>query len=505
MRSFYLASRDVAIILLATFAAILLRDNFDLLTLRLAGLMPYVGFTALVAMIAIPVFGINRAIWRFSAMPDYLRIMSAMLVIIVGAVMLTFAFNRLETVPRSLPFIQFNMAVLLLIGARVLYRLQYSAWQARRQGMAPLKIVEEPAQETILLVGLSRLTETFLQSMRELAAPGQMKVAGILGHHERHVGRLVAAHRVLGLPEDIARVLSELAVSGVNVDRIVITAPAATLPRKAQEAISAIKKGGQIKVQYLSADLGFDPVACEQAERGIMAVSAPLKFEIETGDLYAMRRRPYWRVKRAIDIAASLLLLTALTPVFILVGVLVAASIGWPLVFWQQRPGLGGRPFQLYKFRSFGAPLAADGRILSDAERASGVGNFLRRTRLDELPQFFNILRGDMSFIGPRPLLPRDQDDACRARLLVRPGLTGWAQVIGGRGIAAEDKAALDVWYVRNASILLDVQIIARTIPMVVLGERTCESLIDHAWRDLHEAGVLKGSFPSAARVAAAA
>src|SRR5208337_5259211 len=104
--------------------------------------------------------------------------------------------------------------------------------------------------------------------------------------------------------------------------------------------------------------------------------------------------------------------------------------------------------------------------------------------------QLFNILRGEMSFVGPRPLLPRDQPEAYRARLLVRPGLTGWAQVVGGRDISPEDKAALDVWYVRNASLALDIEIAIRTVPVVLFGERISVSLIERAWRDLSESGV---------------
>jgi lipopolysaccharide/colanic/teichoic acid biosynthesis glycosyltransferase len=139
-----------------------------------------------------------------------------------------------------------------------------------------------------------------------------------------------------------------------------------------------------------------------------------------------------------------------------------------------------------------GAAYAADGRKLSDAERSSGICNLLRRTRADEIPQLFNILRGDMSFIGPRPLLPRDQDPAYRARLLIRPGLTGWAQVVGGREISAEDKAALDVWYVRNASLILDLKVFLKTIPLVFFGERISRRSIESAWNDLRRAGVLR-------------
>ena len=114
----------------------------------------------------------------------------------------------------------------------------------------------------------------------------------------------------------------------------------------------------------------------------------------------------------------------------------------------------------------------------------------MRRTRLDELPQLLNILRGDMSFIGPRPLLLQDQPRASAARLLVRPGLTGWAQVVGGRDISPEDKAALDVWYVRNASLLLELQIAARTVPIILFGERISQALIERARRELTEPGI---------------
>lgn len=186
-------------------------------------------------------------------------------------------------------------------------------------------------------------------------------------------------------------------------------------------------------------------------------------------------------------------MLVLCSPLMVITGVLVAISMGSPVAFWQQRPGLGGRPFRLYKFRTMRAAHDGDGRRLADAERVSRVGTIMRRLRLDELPQLFNVVRGEMSLIGPRPLLPCDQSDKYRARLLVRPGVTGWAQVVGGRDISPEDKAALDVWYVRNASLMLDLKIAAKTIPMVLLGERISRPLIERAWRELSEGGILKG------------
>src|SRR5262249_44688585 len=163
--------------------------------------------------------------------------------------------------------------------------------------------------------------------------------------------------------------------------------------------------------------------------------------------------RPYWRIKRMMDFAGAACLLVVGLPLAVLVAMLVAIDVGLPATFWQERPGFGGSPFKLYKFRTMSAAHDTEGRRVPDQERLSMIGRFLRRARLDELPQLYNILVGEMSFVGPRPLLPVDQHPAHAARLLVRPGLTGWAQVIGGREISAEDKTALDVWYVHNASL----------------------------------------------------
>ena len=476
---------------LATITSLILRDNFDISSTRLIGLLPYLILTAIFSALIIPLSGINRAIWRFSAMPDYLRVVVSMTAIVVCAVAATFAFNRLDGVPRSLPLLQLNLAITFLIGSRVTYRLHHAARRSRRRPMAPLKVVDEPSGEVILLVGLSPLTETYLQSATELA-PGRLKIAGILGRHDRHVGRLVAAHKVLGVPEHIERVLAELEVTGISVDRVVVTAPIASLSRTAREAIEVIERKGAVDVQYLAKDLGFE-LGNRQSDRGKAFVShAPLKFEIKTAEVETMQVRAYWKIKRAIDVTASFCLLIITSPLQILIAIVIAASMGWPIVFGQQRPGLGGRPFRLYKFRTMTAAVAADGSRLSDEERVSTIGNFLRRTRLDELPQLFSILRGDMSFIGPRPLLAREQDVAHRARLLIRPGLTGWAQVIGGRTISPDDKTALDIWYVRNASLLLDIGIVLRTIPIVFIGERVSYTLIHRAWQDLARAGVLK-------------
>jgi lipopolysaccharide/colanic/teichoic acid biosynthesis glycosyltransferase len=190
-------------------------------------------------------------------------------------------------------------------------------------------------------------------------------------------------------------------------------------------------------------------------------------------------RKPFWFLKRIVDCVFAVLLIFALAPVMVLVGIVVALDVGFPVIFWRQRPGLYGRPFKLYKFRTTGAPHDERSRRVPDEQRLSAVGHLLRRTRLDELPQLFNVLIGDMSFIGPRPLLPRDQSPDHADRLLVRPGITGWAQVNGGRIISPLDKWLLDVWYVQNASFVLDFQIALRIVQMIVFGVN--EEAVYHA------------------------
>lgn len=142
------------------------------------------------------------------------------------------------------------------------------------------------------------------------------------------------------------------------------------------------------------------------------------------------------------------------------------------MIFWQRRIGRGGRGFLIYKFKTMLNPVNRDGRTLPIDRRQTRIGDFLRATRLDELPQLFNVIVGDMAIIGPRPLLPRDQPTESSLRLAVAPGLTGWAQINGGKLISAEEKCALDEWYVQNASLRLDAEIAWRTLLTVLRGDR---------------------------------
>ena len=180
----------------------------------------------------------------------------------------------------------------------------------------------------------------------------------------------------------------------------------------------------------------------------------------------------YFQVKRVLDFVFALLFTVLLSPVFICVSVLVALDVGPPLLFWQRRWGQGGRGFQVYKFRTMQSPFDRLGESLPEKRRLSAIGHVLRRTGLDELPQLLNVLVGEMSLVGPRPLLPEDQPADPTIRLMVRPGITGWAQVNGGKQITSEEKDDRDEWYIRNASPLLDLRILLLTCRYVFVGNR---------------------------------
>ncbi|MBB4200272.1 lipopolysaccharide/colanic/teichoic acid biosynthesis glycosyltransferase [Rhodoblastus sphagnicola] len=179
----------------------------------------------------------------------------------------------------------------------------------------------------------------------------------------------------------------------------------------------------------------------------------------------------YFRLKRALDVVAALCLIVPVSPIALIVAVVVYLDVGAPVTFWQRRIGQGGREFFLVKFRTYRAPFNRNGAAVPNDMRLSNIGRAIRATRLDEIPQLLNILRGDMSLIGPRPLLPIDQPEDPSMRLLVRPGVTGWAQVNGGTRVTPEEKDALDVWYIHHASLLLDLNIVFRTVMVVFRGE----------------------------------
>ena len=179
-------------------------------------------------------------------------------------------------------------------------------------------------------------------------------------------------------------------------------------------------------------------------------------------------------IKRILDILSSIIGLLVLAPVIFIIAFLIHRELGSPVLFCQVRPGKGQKPFEMIKFRTMRDAVDNDGIPLPDSERIAPFGNFLRNSSLDELPELWNVLKGDMSLVGPRPLLmeylPVYSNEQAR-RHNVRPGITGWAQVNGRNAISWEEKFKYDVWYVDNHDLFLDLKIIWMTIKKVIARE----------------------------------
>jgi lipopolysaccharide/colanic/teichoic acid biosynthesis glycosyltransferase len=179
-------------------------------------------------------------------------------------------------------------------------------------------------------------------------------------------------------------------------------------------------------------------------------------------------------IKRVVDIVGASVGIILFAPVMLVVALLVLLTMGRPVLFRQQRPGLRGKPFTLYKFRTMRDARSASGELLPDELRLTTFGKWLRSTSLDELPELFNVLKGDMSLVGPRPLLmeylPRYSPEQAR-RHEVKPGITGWAQVNGRNALRWEEKFRLDVWYVDHWNLWLDMKIVLLTIWKVLKRE----------------------------------
>ncbi len=184
--------------------------------------------------------------------------------------------------------------------------------------------------------------------------------------------------------------------------------------------------------------------------------------------------KPYLRVKRVLDFIFALVLLIITLPILIIVAIAIKVESKGPVIFKQKRTGKNGKIFTVNKFRTMRVEAEKDGQLLSDKQRITALGNFLRKASIDELPQLFNVLKGDMSFIGPRPLLVQYLDLYSTEQMRrheVTPGISGWAQVNGRNMISWKEKFKYDVWYVDHISLTLDFKILFMTINKILKSE----------------------------------
>ncbi|MCI0465708.1 MAG: sugar transferase, partial [Beijerinckiaceae bacterium] len=401
---------------------------------------------------------------------DLAPIIKAASVTIAITVIVTFGMTRLASIPRSLPAIHFFVLLALMVG----WRWVQSSLALRRK--VDDAQVPNQHQEHILIVGANRWTWLYSGMIIEAMSHGCRQIMAILDENPRLLGRSIHGHRVIGEIRDIDAVVDEYGVHGISIQRVVVAGPKQDIPWGSWTILERVCTARGIALEVLAERLGLldDPAREDTKCAPVCALAA---------ELAVMRARPYWRIKRACDVCVAGFSIAALTPLFLLTFIAVLLDIGRPTVFWQQRVGCDRKPLFVYKFRTLRAPFRRDGVPIPEGSRLTRIGRFLRATRLDELPQLFSVLHGEMSIIGPRPLMPEDLPASAELRLSVKPGLTGWAQVHGGKLITPREKNALDEWYIRNASLRLDIIVIVKTLMTILRGDRRADDVLLRAMK----------------------
>ena len=459
-RRYLLLGIDLVWVALSAFAALYIRDNFAPREEAVEAAVLYACVCVGVAAVTFPVAGLNRTLWRYTSLGELMRLLLTITVTLLLALLAMFALTRLSDVSRSLPLLQWAFLAATMTATRLAIRV-YS----ERRALAREQFVPGNHTKHVLIVGVNSLAEVFVRAMGDFAARDS-SIVGFLASETQMSGRLLRSCKVLGTPEDLPKVIRELQVHGTWLDRVVVAEDLSRLSKPAQQALLEFERSSQVEVMWLSELLGF----CPSGERTLSSIDAE-QTPGDGGPTLSAPSRLYRYPKRILDLFAATFLLILIAPLLAAISLLVAIDVGLPVVFWQNRPGRFGRHFKLYKFRTMRAPHDDEGNVVPDDHRISRFGKLLRLSRLDELPQLYNILVGEMSFVGPRPLVLTDHEPGTHDRLLVRPGLTGWAQVNGGRKLSQEEKAVLDIWYVAHLSLALDLKIALHTFLLLFTGE----------------------------------
>jgi lipopolysaccharide/colanic/teichoic acid biosynthesis glycosyltransferase len=415
----------------------------------------YAGFSAIGTLTLLRLSGVSSAAWRFFSFPDAFEAFLSIGLGVIVAVGTAFFHNRLDGIPRALPFMQIFLQFFAYTGVR--YVLKRLANYMRPPQMRPTNV---------LLIGCNQTSYIYARAVESIGKR-TIQIVGALTHDPSMVGHTLRGIPILGTFDRIDEVIGNFKIRGKTISKLISTANEAEISPRAEERLRAASE--RFQVPLIDIHSLFTEVTTFIDEENEFSVDA---IELRGG---------YWLIKRYIDLTAAALLLIISAPLLLAGAVIVALDIGFPVVFWQERPGKHGRPIHVYKFRTMLDAIDENGRPLPDSERTSRLGHFLRKTRLDELPQLWNILRGDMSFIGPRPLLLVDQPEEISRRLAARPGVSGWAQVNGGRLITPDEKRALDLFYIAHASFLIDIRTIWKTLVMIARGDERNEGEIRRA------------------------
>jgi lipopolysaccharide/colanic/teichoic acid biosynthesis glycosyltransferase len=445
---------DIAAAMVAPIAAFWAREGSVFTGVKPVAIVAYVSVATFLSIFFLVQFRVAHGLAKFFSFYDAFQITKASACSVTATAVVLFTFTRLEEVPRSILPIHLLILTAALIGGRLIRRAI-----AHHHGLGVTQGDAHADERSVIIVGTGQLAQFYIHLLDSCVFDNR-RIVAILDDDPVLHGRSIHGHFIMGSTYDAERLLTILVEHGVNVAGFVVCERDRVRAHELRDRLAPLCLDRGLELEFLADRLG---VSFLGEKENVRAYSIPSETIVSN--------RYLW-IKPAIESALAAILILIISPLFALAGLLVIISIGSPVMFWQRRLGRGGRPISIYKFRTMRHPIDGTGRRLTDDERISLVGRFLRATRLDEIPQLYNVVTGDMSLVGPRPLLPADQPISRELRLAMAPGITGWAQIHGGKLITAEEKNALDGWYVRNASLLLDAIIILRTISIILTGDR---------------------------------
>jgi lipopolysaccharide/colanic/teichoic acid biosynthesis glycosyltransferase len=427
--------------------ALFIRDAYILSYDGVVTALLYCVISAAFSLIAFLIFRLHDGIARYFSAHDALDVVKAVVCAELMTSVVFFTFTRLEGIPRPTPLIHALILVAGLITARVVARVLDEGDKTTTG-----KIVV--AGENIIMIGATQLTSLYIKLL-EACSFGQRRILAVLDDRTHSTGRSMAGIRILGTTGQLECIIDEFVVHGLQTNRIIVGGEAELLAEAALKEIQRVCDRREITLDFVPRLTGLGE---------LQRTSVTLEPEEISPSNFALPR--YFELKPVTDFFIVLAMILFF-PLLIFAAVVVLLDVGSPLLFWQQRIGKGGQNFLLLKFRTLRPPFDWRGQPIPEDQRLSRVGRLLRQSRLDELPQLLNVLVGDMSLIGPRPLLPEDQPTNPTVRLMVRPGISGWAQVNGGKFLTPQQKDEYDEYYIRNASPWFDLYIIGRTLKVL--------------------------------------
>jgi len=444
----FIRAVDVVSVFLAGPFAMALRDPSLFSGERLGPAVTYclIGYAA--GLLMVIAFHLGQGVRDHVSAREVRSVVAAAVAATALTAVAVFSLDRLNYVPRSLPLIQLLVLGSLMLGGRLL--------ATSRRELAGSRVRNFALDSHTVMVGANQFALSYLK-MLDAFGVDRTNILAVLDRNPKLFGRALLGHPIIGPPSAVARVVSEYEVHGVNIDRVLICDSRHNGDDDSWGELQNHCRLAGISVDFLPDVLGIE---LGQAIERQAAKEEPASWS-----------KGYRILKRTFDLSTSLIIPIVLSPIITLIVLGILIDLGWPIMFWQRRVGHQERPFLIYKFRTLHAPYDRQGNFVEEERRTSRFGAILRRTRLDELPQLWNVITGDMSLVGPRPLLPVDQPGKSQLRSSVPPGVTGWAQINGGKRISADDKGLLDDWYVRNASFALDLRIIIRTLRTICFGD----------------------------------